>query len=574
MADIIIGSRRPRTTSPWRTVAVVSVLVAVAVITATVTFGRLTRYPHPAGDVANAPLTAGDDGLLRFGAASLERRGRLNVVRVSGTPHAIGAAHGRLLAEAFGPIATSLLPTLDNAISTDGAFGETTLSWRSRWLYRLIDDGIPGHQLIEHAGAARGAAAASDDLSPGYEALVKAEAAIELGVADPAAPVRPSKAVSRSIAAVARMRSAFGDRIGLGYSLSLPGALDGGASVARSITVSMIAAEGVLPFVRVGSPANVGVFCGVNSEGLAIAVLPTLSAAVVADRGDAQPAALVARDILENARSLDEALGVLEKTRPLGAAVFVVVDGPRRTWARVERTHNTIDIAREPKNSATADVLTSLAFREDAVNDRARRTRLSDRRAARARELLRGQPFDSPDDLAAVLRDRRGPGGAALPAGHPGAIDDGETVLSAIIDPTTMVLWVSEGPGPRARMRAFDLRYELMGRGDSPAPPADIEAAADFDPGGDDVLWNARARLRSAVRLWSAGQRARAREQLERALALAPDLPAAHRVAGELLRDAGDQRWRGHLERYLELGPDDLGAAEEFRALLGRPGGD
>ena len=185
MTDIIIGNRRTSPTRPLRSAAWVGVFALVVAGTGAVTFGRLTRFPLPDGAVSTAPVRALAEGRLGYEGASLERLGRLNVYRASGSPHEIGAARGRLLAELVGPAVTSLAATLDNAVSTDGALAGATHGWRSRWRYRLIDDGIPGHQLAEHAGAWRGIAASLGDIGPEYETFVHAD------------PPRPRRGLSR-----------------------------------------------------------------------------------------------------------------------------------------------------------------------------------------------------------------------------------------------------------------------------------------------------------------------------------------------------------------------------------------
>jgi tetratricopeptide (TPR) repeat protein len=216
-------------------------------------------------------------------------------------------------------------------------------------------------------------------------------------------------------------------------------------------------------------------------------------------------------------------------------------------------------------------VLVTEPFHDDAVNDRATRTRASVARAQRAAELVRARKPQTPDEVAAVLRDRRGPGGSGLPLGHRAAVDDLGGVHTAIFDPSTLTLWVTDDAHAGARMRGFDLRHELRGEGDAAAPPPDIAMEADFDEGRAEAVRAARRELVLGARARTRDALGRAREHAERALSLAPDLPAAHRLAGELAREAGDRdRARRHFTRYLELGPDDAGAEPQIRAYLGQ----
>jgi len=66
----------------------------------------------------------------------------------------------------------------------------------------------------------------------------------------------------------------------------------------------------------------------------------------------ARPVALLARTVLEQAKTLDEAVKLIETTPTLGAAVIVVVDGTSGTWVLVERTPSKAIIERNPKQPA------------------------------------------------------------------------------------------------------------------------------------------------------------------------------------------------------------------------------
>jgi len=229
-------------------------------------------------------------------------------------------------------------------------------------------------------------------------------------------------------------------------------------------------------------------------------------------------------------------------------------------------------VLRDPPSSAITDILVGEPFHEDPVNDLARRTRASQGRERRAAALVRAKPPQNAGEVAAILRDQRGVGGIALPPGHRGAIDDLGAVHTVVIDASAMVLWVSEGPSAGARFRAFDLRFELRGEGQRAAPPPDIPPADDYDDSQTLAIRDARDELRKARRAWADGSRGRAAEHIERALAYAPTLPPAHRLAGDLARSRGKHdRAAEHYRRYLELGPDDLGAEQEIRAILAEP---
>jgi isopenicillin-N N-acyltransferase-like protein len=568
MTDLVIGGgRRYHSQRSLRGVAIAVVLGLAALLALYFLFDRMVTYADPGASVSETALALenGPGGArLGFQDSSLAQVGGLTVLRASGPPAALGAAHGRLLATELSAQHAGMAPLLRHAVPRQMILDGLTRDWRVRWRYRLLDDGIPGHQLVEIAHLLEGARQASSAV-PEYEAFVRAQAALDLGQPSPWSSGADFRAVTRATSLVAALRDPSGDRLLVGRSLSLPGAEDGGDAAAARPLVTFVRSPSVIAFASVGWPGLVGAVTGINAEGVAVMVHPVYAAGVEQVTA-AQPAALLARDILENARSLDDAIAVLEHAPPLGAAVFLLIDGPERTWAVVERSPGQGSVRRnEP--AVVTDVFTSEAFADDPENDRAKRMRPALLRARRAEKLLRGR-LAGPADVLAILRDGRDDEGALLPLGHRGALRDPSAVQTVLLDASTMVLWVADGPDAGGRFRAFDLRHEL---GDAPAaPPEDFPALVEDEPSAARSVRRARAHLRRARQIADAGQVSHARELVMRALILTPDLPEALILAGQLARRAGDREAaESYFRRCLEVGLDDLGAEEEIRALLG-----
>ena len=618
MTDLVIGARRfsPQRNN-LRSVAIAVALGLVCLLVANFIYDRVVSYTEPDVSVSEAPLAmkgpgaapgnasgpapgqepgqapgqepdgspgeasgmtdaaalgqhaAGQGGaLLAYGQSSLGHAGSSAVLRLRGTPQELGAAHGRLLGSAVAAPSDALGSTIAHTVSGKGIFGRLTHDVRLRWRYRFLDDGIPGHQLVELAHLL-GGARASDQRGLDYESLVRQRAALDLGVPAPWSSGAAFRAVARSLSFVSTLRGTSGDRLLVGRTFALPGAADGGDAAAGHITVSFVAPRDVIAYASVGWPGLVGVVSGINAEGIAVMVHPVRTRDVELTR-PAQPMALLARDVLENARTLDDAINILQHATPLGAAAFVVVDGNSRQWAVVERTPSRFGVRRN-QPAVVTDLLTGESFADDPENDRAARTRPSAMRAQRVQRLLGQRPAE-PADLAAILRDRRSPAGVPLPLGHRGAIRDVGAVHTALFDASAMILWVADGPDAGAHLRAFDLRHELRGEGARPVPPGDLPADADYEPSVTRQVRVALADLRQARRHWQAGRTRRAREMVQRALAHAPKLPEALELAGALARASGDRRTaQRYYQRYLDVGPDDLQAEEEVRALLSRP---
>jgi hypothetical protein len=283
----------------------------------------------------------------------------------------------------------------------------------------------------------------------------------------------------------------------------------------------------------------------------------------------ARPVGHLARTVLEQAKTLDEAIKIIETTPTLGTAVIILADGTSGTWVIVERTPSKAIVERRPKSPAIGDVLTTNALSSDPENDRAKRMLPTNSRVERAAKLLKN-PLPDVGALAAVLRDQRGPDESTKPIGHRGVIDDGQAVHAVILDPASLELWITDTRA-NGRMRAFDLRHELRKEGDRPAPPADIAADANADPDRIPTLALARADLRIARGALRAGDRDGAAEACARARARAPQLPEAIELDGKIAQQRGDLvRARASYQQWIDGSADDPKGEERARAILAR----
>lgn len=574
VADIIVGGRRSNPQRNLRGIAIAVALLGVCVLVAYFIYQRAVSYTRPSVSFPDAPLLMSEDSgadtgtRLGFGESSLAYSGTLAVLRTSDSPQHSGMAHGRLLGALVGRASQPFGVNISETVPEGGFFSSRVFDSRLRWRYRFLDDGIPGHQLVEIAGVLHGARRSAGS-APSYEDFVRSQAAMDVGLAAPWSENAAFHTLTRATTFITTLRGTSGDRLLIGRSFALPGVADGGDTAADHVTVSFVKARDAIPFASIGWPGLVGVVSGINAEGLAVMVHPVRTRDIKVTR-KAQPIPLLARDVLENAHDLDDAIKILQHASPLGSAAFLLVDGNARQWAVVERSPTRFAVARDPNPAVVTDVLTAEPFAEDPENDRARRIQPVAVRQTRIARLLRTRPVE-PGDVLTVLRDRRDPSGAPLPLGHRGAVYDASAVHVAVFDASGMVIWVAEGASASNRFRAFDLRYELRGEGQRPAPPADMPADPDSDPSMVERVRSARKALRQARRADHAGQTKRARELVQRALTYAPDLPEALELAGQLARDNKDhEAARRYYERLLQVGPDDFGAEAEIRAYLGQ----
>lgn len=562
MTDLVIGGRRSAgITRPWRAAGIAAAMLGVAVIVAWFIYRRSVAYEVPGGSVHGAITEAdtapGAPVVLAYNSASLERAGGIAVLRASGDAHAIGAAHGRLLAPLLPAMVRAMRPSIEGTVSDDGMLGGWTHDMRLAWRWRFIDDGLTDADARMIAGMTRGAAASGASLP--FDDLIRDQAVVDVGVPSQTTGERDQHRLAHSLTVVASQSQAPA-RVWVGRTFSLSGLDDGGDAAVP--VVSIVKPEGKFAWASVGWPGQVGVVTGINEHGIAVFVDPTRTVDVRPARG-ARPVALLARSVLEECKTLDEAVKLIEGTPTLGAAVFVLVDGSTGKWLIVERTPTKAIAEKSPKQPVFGDVLTTNALSQDPENDRARRMLASTGRVERAARLVK-QPLADVAAMAAVLRDRKGLDDIERPPGHRGVIDDARAAQVAILDPASMELWVAD-PTAGGRMRAFDLRHELRGEGDRPSPPADIPADPD-EPAG---IATARAHLRAARAALARGDTDAAAEACGRARTYAPHLPEALELDAHVAEERGDlARAKQLYQLWLDGGADDPPGEERARSVL------
>jgi len=563
MPDLVIGGRRSAFPRPWRAAGIAAALLGVAVIVAWFIYRRSVAYEVPAGSVhgviTETDTAPGAPVVLAYNASSLEWAGGIAVLRASGDAHAIGAAHGRLLAPLLPPVTRAMQPSIEGTVSDEGLLGGMTHRMRLAWRWRFVDDGLIDADRRMIAGMTRGAAASGADLP--YDDLLRDQAVVDVGVPARSSGELEQHRIAHSLTVVAAQAQAPA-RVWVGRTFELSGLDDGGDSAVP--VVEIVKPDGKIAWASVGWPGHAGVVTGINAQGIAVFVDPARTGDVRPTRG-ARPVELLARSVLEDCKTLDEAVKLIEQTPTLGSAVIVIVDGATGKWFVVERTPSKAILEKSPKQPAFGDVLTTNALSQDPENDRARRMLASGTRVDRAVRLVKA-PLADVAAMAAVLRDRRGVDDSDRPPGHRGAIDDGRASHVAILDPASMELWVAD-PHASGRMRAFDLRHELRGEGDRASPPADIAADPDVPTG----LRAARAELRTARTALDRGDGSAASEACARARALAPTLPEALELDAQIAEARGDiARAKRLYQLWLDGGADDPQGEERARAAVAR----
>jgi hypothetical protein len=523
-------------------------------------FLRMTRIEPPRIDpavraAAELPLEVRGPRAY-VGESWLGRERGIWEAHLAGEPYALGWAQGRLGNRLF-------LET------EDYMFGEMARYVPSKialWLiragvrlqYRHVSDLLPIDRAEEIAGMARAVDDLHGDFLPIYHRLVFYHA-----LHDITQGLEHSPLLGCTAFAAGGPASTNGHLIiGRNFDFEGPEIFD------REKAILFYKPRGKIPFASVAWLGMSGVITGLNAEGIFVSI----NAARSDDKagGEGEPVEILVRDIMEQARSIDDVVALVKKTPVMVPDFYLVGDGKTGESAVIERTPRRLEVRRSSRADGTillANHALSPSFAADAENDRLRRYLTSGARYKRIEELVkhwRGQI--DPKKALEILRDKKGAGGAELGLGNRNALDAIIATHSVVVDASALTIWVSSGPHLLGRYVGFDLRKELLGQAEP--QPADLpdDPIAQSDEFHAFVL--AKSELGAAGRLKKRDPD-RALEQARRAEGLEDKMPEPHRLIGDLLRAHGDRAGaRAEYQRFLALSPPYLKDIEEVKGIL------
>ena len=419
-------------------------------------------HPSAALPVSVAP------GLRELGRSYVRERGALTEVGLYCDAVAIGSAQARLLREPMLQIEGAMLRRFDQAVPS--ALARLLLVDITKLRYRDVDRGMSDDRRRELA--AQALAFAPDPFAsvlPTYQRFLYLNALYDIALSFEHSPL----VGCTTFAFHGAPKPGGGALLARAFDMEVDPVFD------RGKVVFLVHEDGKIPFASVAWPGLVGVVSGMNREGLAVVVHGARGGET---RGDGEPVVHALRRVLSEARTVTDAVRLLDAKPALVSHIVVAADATGEV-AVLERVPGFKASVRElPERAAVTNHLEG-PFREDPKNQRVLRETTTLARRARADELALRAPSPVTAEAAlALLRDRRGPGDAPLPLGDRRAIDALIATHGVIFDTQTKTLWVSEAPHLLGRFVAFDLSRQLAddyrpSRSPLPALAADPLAA-------------------------------------------------------------------------------------------------
>ena len=563
MPSLVIGKRGKDTLRRLlRSVGLLVLVLVLSLVLVYTAFRRWTLIGAPDDNGPPLPSTvtveATESGRPRLavGKSKLERSGGVWRFHLQGGPRKMGHSHGLLASRVTAAMDRRVASELESRIP--GRFRRWYLSNVSRWRHRGLMDGIPPVRLVELAAFSRTMVDSAEFPEPPFHRLLYYHAMHELTREAVESPLPGS----HMFAVWGKQTVESHMLVGRTFELAAGKMFDSDKALL------LFQAEEGFPFISVAWPGMMGVVTGVNSRRLFVSVN---SACSDGDPEDGIPLTLLAREILERAGTIKEAIKLIKQQPAMVPGIFMLADGKAQDAVVLEFTPSRTAIRRGKAGMVwAANHLVDPKFKGDAANDWRRRYSTSEARAKRLEQLLGrfGGRIDV-ETAAMILRNRTGVDDAPLGLGNRAALDALTATHGVVLDLSTFVLWISRGPHLLGAFEPVDLKIlfgEAMSSAKAPKP---IEA----DPLGVSPRLEkyrlALAQLAHARWLQGVKNLHGALDFATRAASMDPELEPAHKLRGDLLWQLERQdEARKAYRRYMELYPPSLMEREQVKSRL------
>ncbi len=207
----------------------------------------------------------------------------------------------------------------------------------------------------------------------------------------------------------------------------------------------------------------IGVVSGMNEKGLTVTINAAKSDIPT---GSATPVSLVAREILQYARNISEALAIAKKRKMFVSESFLIGSAEDGKAVIIEKTPDSVGLYDPGKN----EIICANHFQsKELANLRSNRIQIkqsaSDYRYHRLEELLDATPKNSVAKTVRILRDRGGMENSDIGQGNEKAVNQMIAHHSIIFEPQKQLVWVSTGPWQLGQFVCYDLNkvFSLAG---------------------------------------------------------------------------------------------------------------
>ncbi len=208
-------------------------------------------------------------------------------------------------------------------------------------------------------------------------------------------------------------------------------------------------------FMTVTWGGFIGVVSGMNEKGLTVTINAAKSSI---PSGSATPVSLVAREVLQYAKNIDEAIAITRKRKMFVSESFLVGSAADNKAVIIEKTPDSLDIYDPQKKFIVcANHFQSKGLGNSQSNLEQLNESASDYRFKRVMELLDTTGSNTVQKTINLLRDRKGLHNTDIGMGNEKAINQLISHHSIVFEPKKLLVWVSTSPWQLGSYVAYDL---------------------------------------------------------------------------------------------------------------------
>ena len=207
----------------------------------------------------------------------------------------------------------------------------------------------------------------------------------------------------------------------------------------------------------------VGVVSGMNEKGLTVTINAAKSSYPT---GAATPVSLVAREIVQYAKNIPEAIAIAKSKKMFVSESFLIGSALDNKAVLIEKTPDSIAVYDPHQNSILCtNHFQSDAFKNSEKNIEQQQNTATTYRYKRLNELLHQQPKNTVENTIRILRDYKGLNNTDIGIGNEKAVNQFIAHHSIVFEPKSLKVWVSTAPWQMGAFMCYDLNkiFKLSG---------------------------------------------------------------------------------------------------------------
>ena len=387
------------------------------------------------------------DGKTWLGQSWVAKREGLTVIRLKGSPFDMGYASGKLLQDQMKTLEDEFLVMIHSYVPQEWKL--KILKGYVMFRNRRLSDYVSLEDRLQIYGTTLGCPDPHPELGAYYNRLLNYHAAHDISYMMIDNPLI-SKAGCTAF-------GAWGSATANGHLITGRNFDWEAAEVfSRDRIVIMCEPDGGIPFISLSWASMAGVVSGMNRAGISV----TINGAPSSLPGEtATPVAMVARDVLQKATTLTNALDIIRNTRVFVSTLWLIGSKTDGKFVVVEKTPEAMNV-REPEGDS---IVSANHFQTDKLKDDKRNLRYIDEatsipRYQRMSELLQtNRGTLTATSAAEMLRDRNLPGGRFAGNGHRATLNALIATHATVMDLTDGIFWAASPPNQLGKFVAFDV---------------------------------------------------------------------------------------------------------------------